>query len=282
MRRHAIVTVLLAAALAHADRLESTDRGRLEGKLQEAILVVDGLPRIYPAELLATIELSESGDDRAILRNGTAVRGQVRSVAFKAGQRLYVLTRSKLVAIALDGARADVPARADAAALSADQQQALAASERRHEAYSRRVTERHNTAAEALKRKHRPQWDALSRKVASLERKNGRGLKKAQAELDRLRKTIGAAVATLDDAAERQRSLLASVAGAIRSEVMAGQIPTERQMMVRYDAAMAGRLMGQQPRRIVIRTLDAGVTVRVGRDRDRPELIVDPFPEEGD
>jgi len=282
MRRHAIVTVLLAAALAHADRLESTDQGRLEGKLQEVILVVDGLPRIYPAELLAVIELSESGDDRATLRNGTAVRGQVRSVTFKAGQRLYVLTRSKLVAIALDSARADVSARADAAALSADQQQALAASERRHQACSRRVTERHNTAAEALKRKHRPQWDALSRKAAALERENGRGLKKARAELDRLRKTIGAAVATLDDAAERQRSLLASVAGAIRSEVMAGQIPTERQMMVRYDAAMAGRLMGQQPRRIVIRTLDAGVTVRVGSDRDRPELIVDPFPEEGD
>lgn len=305
----AVVAACLAPTLAAADRVESKDRGKLEGTLQEATLVVDGVPRIYPGSDVETIELSEGGKDRITLRNGTKAEGKLATVAFKSGARLYVFSRSKLIAVALDAAGAaetERPSTKPAASpgpapeQTAAQKKALARNEELYEAYSAKVTERRNKEAGALKSKHRGPWDQLTRKIQALERRiknrprgkkgassrrieaDERTLKQAERKRAKLQETIAADVAAADERAHRKRRLVASVAKAIQGEILAGDLPTEGQMIVRYDAALAGRLMGLQPRKIVIRTMESGVQVRVGKDKDRPELIVDPFPEEGE
>jgi hypothetical protein len=315
----AVAVMLLVMPPVRADIVVSSDQGRLEGTLQDATFHVSGFRRIYVRSQIQAVELSDDGHDTLTLSSGRKVEGRVLSVTFKAAAGLYAFARSKLKSIALDSTvapeveepREEPRARPTLSAEEVEaQKKALAINAQLHKGFSAKVTVRHSAEMQAVKRRHMKACAQVFDKLDPLEQRvkdklrrrqeakrdraryrsliqsdrleaDQRALAEARREKDKLRGAIEGEMGKVDGRAEGRKRRIGAAAKGVESELLAGQLLTEVQMVRRYEAALTGLSAEERAKRIKIRTMDSGVKVRPGPDKDTPELIVDPFPEEG-
>ncbi len=236
---------LLCAESARADILRLSDRGSIQGTLQELLFRVDGLPRVYPRADLRAATLSDTGDDAVELADGTRVQGKVISLTVRCADRLYALGRSRVKSVALD-ARSDAPPAIVEAPAEAV---AVEPAPRARELTAEELASQKKGAAKSE--------DFCKQFLAKAGK---RGL-------------LGSA----SKAEERKKRVLA-MAEVIKLELAAGRLFTDGQMYQRYDAALAGKPF-REPTKTQLRTMAAGVKVIEGPDKNTPELVVEPFPE---
>jgi hypothetical protein len=238
----AAVVFFLPQAL-RADTVHLSDRGRIQGTLQELLLRVDGLPRVYARGDLKAAALSDAGDDAVELADGSRVEGKVISLTVKCSDRLYALGRSKVKAVALD-VQTEAPA-VERPAGPAPQEPAPRA--------------RELTAEE----------------LASLKKGLVRNEEFCKGFLAKAGKRglLGSA----SRAEERKKRVLA-MAEQIKIELAGGRLYTDGQLFVRYEAALAGKPF-REATKTQLRAMTSGVKIIPGANKDTPELIVEPFPE---
>jgi len=257
----AIAAVLFLVSGVRADLLDAERTGRLKGELEEMLFRVDGIPRVFPRRSIATFVFGEAGDDSLTLRSGRKHAGKLLSVTFRSHGRLWTLPRRGITVLDLDEALLDAPpppTQAERGQNSADRQaraHALDVNAKLHETFRSKI-------------------DAL-RKAEVREIENGPpGVKRAK------RTITQGQMASIDERAEARRWRIDAVAKENERVLLEGELLTDTAMLGRYEGALTGLSAAERARQIKVHSLTTGVTIKRGRDKDTPELIVDPFPEE--
>lgn len=242
--RHFVAALaLLSPTLLRADTLHLADRGRIQGTVQELLLRVDGLPRVYARGDLKAADLSDNGDDAIELADGAKVQGKVISLTIRCADRLYALGRSKVKLVALNEV-----------GLVPTPEQPVA------------------PAPEPVKRARELTAEELASQKKGIS-KNHEFCKQFLAKAGK-RGLFGSA-----SKAEERRKFVLAMAEQIKTDLLAGRLYTDGQMYVRYDAALAGKPY-REPTKAQLRTLASGVKIKEGTNKDTPELVVEPFPEQ--
>lgn len=244
----AVALALLCAEPLRADTLRLSDRGTIQGTLQELVLRVDGLPRVYNRGELKEAALADAADALE-LNDGSKVQGRVLSLTFKCTDKLYAYGRSKVKAIELDPQSA-IPAPTPTPA-----------------------TEKPTQAVAEEPPRARPRTaEELESQKKGLA-KNAEFLKQFLEKADK-RGLFGSA----SKAEDRKKRVLA-MAEQIKAELLAGRLFTDGQLYQRYEAAIAGKPFSE-PTKTQLRTMAQGVKLKEGTDKNTPELLVEPFPEQ--
>ena len=243
-RSIAVALALLWVETLRADTLHLSDRGTMQGTLQELVVRVDGLPRVYNRGELKAADFAEDADALE-LTDGAKVQGKVVSLTFQCSDKLYALGRSKVKAVALDP-------RSAAPAPAAPGKPAESVAEEAPRARPRTPEELESQKKGLVKSE-----DFCKKFLAKAEK---RGL-------------LGSA----SKAEDRKKRVLA-MAEQIKADLAAGRLFTDGQLYQRYEAALAGKPFSEATK-TQLRTMAQGVKVKEGTDKNTPELVVEPFPE---
>jgi hypothetical protein len=252
--------VFLASGV-RADLLDARRTGRLKGELDEVLFRVDGIPKVIARRSIAAFALGEDGKDLLTLRSGKRHEGKLLSVTFRSHGRLWTLPRQGITVLEIDEALPEAPPApppAERAHRAADRQaraHALDVNARLHETFRGRI-------------------DAMRKaEIRDIER-GPRGVKRAKRTL-----TPGQ-MASIDEQAQARRWRIDAVAKENERVLLEGELLTETAMLGRYEGALTGLSAAERARQIKVRSLTTGVKIKRGPNKDTPELIVDPFPEE--
>jgi hypothetical protein len=245
-RWSAVALAVFCADALRADTLRLSDRGTIQGTLQELVLRVDGLPRVYNRGELKEATLADASDALE-LADGSKVEGRVLSLTFKCSDKLYAYGRSKVKAVELDPQSAiSTPTPV--------------------------VEKPTPTVAEEPPRARPRTAEELESQKKGLA-KNEEFLRQFLAKAGK-RGLFGSA----SKAEDRKKRVLA-MAEQIKTELLAGRLFTDGQIYQRYEAAVAGKPFSE-PTKTQLRTMAQGVKVKEGTDKNTPELLVEPFPEQ--
>ncbi len=209
---------------------------------------VDGLPRVYQRTDLRAAELSDTADDAVELADGAKVQGKVVSLTIRCADKLYAYGRSKVKSVALSELASQPPTERPAETPAA--QPAVEPVPRARDLTAEEL---------ASQRKGVAKNEEFSKQFVAKAGKRG---------------LFGSA----SKAEERKKSVLA-MAELIKAELLAGRLFTDGQMYQRYEAALAGKRFSEATK-TQLRTMAQGVKVKEGKNKDIPELVVEPFPEQ--
>ncbi|MFW6163379.1 MAG: hypothetical protein ACODAJ_11475 [Planctomycetota bacterium] len=185
MRRFMVlaVVVALAASGALGDVLHYAAGGKRGGALEEVTFIADNTLGIYIRDQIASLEVSEKGEDTLKLADGKTVEGKLDGVRFKLPEGVMAIARKEVRAVEVtEGTEVDVwkppsdtpaepePEPESEEKLSPEQKRALVKNRALYKKYMGTCDELHRKDVEAFSRQHKSSWDDVVGDVQSFEK----------------------------------------------------------------------------------------------------------------
>lgn len=101
---------LLAPWLAQADTLVYVDGSRVNGNVRDVTFLADGVPGIYPRDIIESLHITEEGKDEVALDGAGVRKGALVSVRFRAAAGILNVPRKLIKAIELSADSVVLPA----------------------------------------------------------------------------------------------------------------------------------------------------------------------------